>query len=140
MRLWHKDLLEVLPNSQLLGQNRECCAMEADLLAKGKVNHVLINFLNKTNLSHLYSYHLLVMEEMKKRNYNITYKTLERLEYFKNTFSCYEIKKEDVFNYIHTERYLLQCYYNLQEKFDNNGLTLDEWKIIEEKIKDVTKK
>ena len=42
MRLWHKDLIAVLPNNQLRGQWRECC-----LIAKGlhdnNLNHILVN-------------------------------------------------------------------------------------------------
>ena len=34
----------------------------------------------------------------------------------------------------HDDRYLLQCYYNLQEKFDCGGITEDEWIIIDERV------
>lgn len=27
MRLWHEELIPLLPRQQLLGQHRECCAM-----------------------------------------------------------------------------------------------------------------
>ncbi|WP_235838937.1 pyrimidine dimer DNA glycosylase/endonuclease V [Desulfosporosinus metallidurans] len=27
MRLWHQDLLPILPRAQILGQHRECCAL-----------------------------------------------------------------------------------------------------------------
>lgn len=35
MRLWHKDLIEVLPRQQLLGQWRECCAIAKKPEGKG---------------------------------------------------------------------------------------------------------
>lgn len=31
----------------------------------------------------------------------------------------------------HNERYLKQCLYNLQEKYDCGGISENEWKIIE---------
>ena len=30
MRLWHQDLIKLLPREQLLGQNRECCALRGN--------------------------------------------------------------------------------------------------------------
>lgn len=30
MRLWHQDIIELLPRQQLLGQHRECCALRGN--------------------------------------------------------------------------------------------------------------
>lgn len=30
MRLWHEELIPLLPRQQLLGQHRECCAMRGN--------------------------------------------------------------------------------------------------------------
>ena len=35
MRLWHKDLVTVLPRMQLLGQWRECCLIAKSIKGKG---------------------------------------------------------------------------------------------------------
>jgi len=34
MRLWHQQLLEKLPNNQLKGQHRECCALDVSYIKK----------------------------------------------------------------------------------------------------------
>jgi uncharacterized protein (TIGR02328 family) len=34
MRLWHKDLISVLPRQQLLGQWRECCLIARNIAEK----------------------------------------------------------------------------------------------------------
>lgn len=34
----------------------------------------------------------------------------------------------------HNERYLKQCLYNLQEKYDCGGISEDEWKIIQDRF------
>ena len=40
------------------------------------------------------------------------------------------------FNYPeHNDRYLIQCYYNLQEKYDRRIISKEEWEKIEEMIK-----
>ena len=33
----------------------------------------------------------------------------------------------DIFKDWHNDRYLTQCYYNLQEKWDRGGIPFDEW-------------
>ena len=43
MRLWHVDLIDVLPRKQLLSQWRECCAIAKSIADKGTPNHILVN-------------------------------------------------------------------------------------------------
>ena len=40
----------------------------------------------------------------------------------------------------HNERYLDQCYYNLQEKFDCNGISEEEWNILNKKYFELKEK
>ena len=51
MRLWHKDLIYVLPRQQLLGQWRECCLIAKNIAEKGtpKSKHSPANQHYKTN-------------------------------------------------------------------------------------------
>ena len=66
MRLWHQDIISLLPRQQLLGQHRECCAMRG--LGWGK-KHATINYVFTHNPQMLYNYHLLIMTEMENRGY-----------------------------------------------------------------------
>ena len=43
MRLWHKDLIPVLPRQQLLSQWRECCCIARNIVENGTPNHILVN-------------------------------------------------------------------------------------------------
>ena len=52
MRLWHKDLIKVLPNNQLIGQWRECCAIAVNIKNKGFPNHILVNRIMDYKRSH----------------------------------------------------------------------------------------
>ena len=40
------------------------------------------------------------------------------------------VQKSDLFENWHNDRYLAQCYYNLQEKFDCGGIEAADWNII----------
>lgn len=127
MRLWHKDLIQVLPKKQLLGQWRECCAIAKRISSNGTPGHILVNRIMEYPMAHFYTYGLAVAAEMKIRGYKCN------LEKFICYFTPHEMQlmaAPDVFAGWHNDRYLKQCILNLQEKYDCGGLTLDEWKTI----------
>ena len=133
MRLWHKDLIPYLPRKQLIAQWRECCAIASNIANKGTPNHLLVNKVIKYDILHFISYTYWVKEEMKKRGYKISEKTDNN---FVNNLVCaygglpfitkvYPINK--LYKLWHDERYLKQCLFNLQEKYDCDGMTEEEW-------------
>ena len=135
MRLWHKKLIKVLPKQQFLGQIRELTAICKDIQTKGKTNHILINKIMDYDLSHLYTYCKLIEDNAKQRKINITEQTLNK---WWNTFAIEERKIIDItelFNNWHNHRYLIQCFYNLQEKADCGGITENEFKLIKQEFK-----
>ena len=138
MRLWHKDLIPYLPKQQLIAQWRECCAIASNIANKGTPNHLLVNKVIKYDILHFISYTYWVREEMKKRGYKISEKTDNN---FVNNLECvygglpfitkvYPINK--LYKLWHNERYLKQCLFNLQEKYDCGGIPEDEWKLIQD--------
>ena len=139
MRLWHKDLIPALPRKQLLSQWRECCAIAKMVSEKGTPNHLLVNKVLEYSSSHFIEYANRIIDEMKKRSYNVTGETQERFlnnvrsgrQYFYDGIMIDKNIYPDWMN----ERYLIQCYYNLQEKYDCGGITDDEWKLIDKKYK-----
>lgn len=68
MRLWHESLLPLLPNPQLLGQHRECCALRG--LGWGRP-HSTVNYVFDHPYEYLYVYHLKVLKEMLNRGYEL---------------------------------------------------------------------
>ena len=142
MRLWHKDLIPYLPKKQLIAQWRECCAIVSNLAGKGTPNHILVNKILNYTKNHFWNYSSLVAEEMKNRGYNLSSKSLKTfwdnfIIGFKNELhgmyisTNYKIPKETIFEDWHNERYLKQCLFNLQEKYDCGGIPEEEWKLIE---------
>ena len=126
MRLWHKDLIEVLPRQQLLGQWRECCLIAKNISEKGTPNHILVNKILNYSEEHFLGYCILVYNEMLGRGYKADFHKLKR-------YVCSTTKpkyRAAVFLDWHNKRYLLQCLYNLQEKYDCGGITEEEWRKI----------
>ena len=84
MRLWHKDLIEVLPRQQLLGQWREL-----NSIYKKQDKHILINFIYDYDFGHLLGYTNMVIVEMENRGYkiNLEKKHLFNILFIKKVFS-----------------------------------------------------
>lgn len=134
MRLWHKDLIEVLPRQQLLGQWRECCLIAKNIAESCTPNHLLVNKIMEFSLEHFYSYAKWVEAEMKHRGYKCDFEKFEKWYKQCDMRDFIWLSKNSVFSRWHNERYLKQCFYNLQEKYDCGGITEDEWQSIYEKV------
>ena len=44
MRIWHTQLIKVLPREQLIAQWRELSAIAGAIIKNGTPNHILVNF------------------------------------------------------------------------------------------------
>ena len=69
MRLWHEQMISILPKNQLLGQHRECCALRGNGWNK---KHKTVDYVFSYSPYHLFMYHSLVMDEMEKRGYRVS--------------------------------------------------------------------
>ena len=122
MRLWHTDLISVLPRQQLLAQWRELCSIYAK-----QDNHILINFVYK-DISSLKKYSDLVIAEFSRRGYTIREQSMNK---YRDYFSDKDlVDVSEIFSEKMNMRYFKQCYYNLEEKFDCGGMTIDEFEPI----------
>lgn len=114
MRLWHWKLLPYLPKSQLLAQWRELNSIYVK-----QDDHILINYIYEYDRVHLLAYSLLVIDEMNKRGIEV--KSMDNFnKFFERTrlLSVGSLQTFEPFPQHHNHRYLLQCFANLQEKFD----------------------
>lgn len=131
MRLWHKDLIPVLPRQQLLGQWRECRAIAKNIAEKGSPKHLLVNRIMDYPLEHFLRYGEFVQTEMIKRGYKTD---LGKFAPFFASTPCNFFKivsRSELFKGWHNDRYLRQCLYNLQEKRDCGGISDKEWAVIQ---------
>jgi len=119
MRLWHYALIPYLPKCQLLAQWREL-----NSIFKKQDKHILINYIYEYPKDDLLVYALKVITEIERRNINInSYKNYD--EYFKGITYRKYINGEKPFKNHHNDRYLMQCFYNLQEKYDRGQADFD---------------
>lgn len=138
MRLWHKSMIEFLPDMQLKGQWRECCLIAAQIKENGTPNHLLVNKAMEYHADHFHSYSVSVWAEMKKRGFKMSVK------------SCWNIAKVDggiiatstIFDGWHNKEYLRVCMANLYEKHffgvGNSKITDKEWQTLCEGYKQIT--
>lgn len=135
MRLWHKDLIPVLPKQQLLSQWRECCCIARNIAVNGTPNHLLVNKVLEYSSTDFSNYCGVVVGEMKSRGYKIgaaSYNTLlYNIDISEKHFNN-NAEFADIFDGWHNNRYFWQCYYNLQEKYDCGGISEEEWQKVKQ--------
>lgn len=127
MRLWHKDLLGVLPQKQLCSQWRECCLIAKNITEKGTPNHILVNKIMEYPIEHFIAYTSFVREEMLARGYKCKGENFTK---YLKPWGSFIIYYEDVFSNWHNHRYLRECLYNLEEKAMCRGIPQEEWEKI----------
>ena len=86
MRLWHKDLIAVLPKQQLLGQWRECCCIARNISVNGTPNHLLVNKILNYPTGDFWSYAIYVYQEMIRRGYKADFQRFSK--WFDNSEIC----------------------------------------------------
>ena len=135
IRLWSKNLIDVLPRQQLLSQWRECCCIAKNLVLDGTPNHLLVNKILDYPLCHFTSYSYLVRQEMIRRGYKINKLALDNyndnIKRASLTLHNYSIGTNVPYDIIYKEwfdtTYLVICLYNLYEKYQCQGITVEEW-------------
>lgn len=123
MRLWHYKLLPVLPDKFIIAEWRECIAIKRQW-EKGILKHRLVSYVMDYDRRYFGNYVIDITHEMYKRNIKFQDKFLAEILDF-----CTEHNwMINTGNYPeHNDRYLKQCYYNLQEKYDRGIITEEEY-------------
>lgn len=120
MRLWHKNLIPVLPKAQLIAQWRELSAIAGGIQKDGKTNHILINFVMDYSYDDFISYAYYVREEMTKRGYRTMNNVWEKIVALKPDWNLLPI--EEIYKGKMNTTYMKICSYNLYEKFLCDGI------------------
>ena len=136
MRLWHKDLISILPREQLIAQWRELSAIAGAIQKNGTPNHGLVNFVLDYSYDHFISYAYYVRQEMTKRGYKTMDKVWYKITSLNEDGDILPI--EEVYSQKMNDFYLMVCLYNLMEKVDCGMIPEpyaeyieDEWEYIE---------
>lgn len=136
MRLWHRDLIKVLPREQLVAQWRELSAIAGNLNTKGTPNHILVNKVLNYSFNHFISYAYYVRAEMTRRGYRTMNSVWNKITAVVD--GDYNILPvEELFPGWHNSRYFTQCYYNLEEKYDCGGIDEEQFDKIRERFLEV---
>ena len=116
MRLWHEKIIQLLPKNQLLGQHRECCALRGN---GWKRKHKTVDYVFSYSPYLLFRYHLLVMDEMEKRGYNVSGEWKDKNYRGKIAEKYIDLEEEIIEDTIYKEHnieYLDECIENLRNK------------------------
>lgn len=130
MRLWHYDLIPVLPNAMLVSQWRECIAIKRQW-EKGTLKHRLVSYVKDYDKAYFLDYVSNIVYELENRKIKYQEKYLVEIIDF-----C-KVGVEDLYPFRihykeHNGKYFVQCYYNLEEKHDRGIISDEEWNKIAE--------
>ena len=134
MRLWHYKLVPILPDKMLVSQWRECIAIKRQW-EKGTLKHRLVSYVKEHNKEYFMQYVAHIDTEMTIRRIKHQDKYYNEILSFCEEDIDNEADYEEIPYPEHNNRYLKQCYYNLQEKYDRGIITKEEWNKIESEIK-----
>lgn len=109
MRLWHYEIIPYLPKLQLIAQWRE---LNSIFVKQDK--HILINYIYNYPKDYLYTYSSYVLDEMKKRGYQI-----KKWDNYNEYFGDLRFSKPNtsLIYSEHSTKYFEICFYNLKEKY-----------------------
>mgnify|MGYP000895964022 FL=1 len=121
MRLWHEQIIHLLPKNQILGQHRECCALRGNGWNK---KHKTVDYVFTYSPYNLFIYHSKIMDEMEKRGYRVSTEWRDKNYRGKKAESYSNLEETNISTPIykeHNSEYLAECIENLAEK----GIKLD---------------
>lgn len=136
MRIWSKNLINVLPNKQLKAMRYEL----GDMIKQyPNIKHPLTKFANDYDIGFLGNYFCQVCDEMDERGLshlisydgeilNIVRDSSQFGDYDKYADMDLQFKEDN-------KRYLKQQYYNLQEKADRGAITGEDWNKIDKLVR-----
>ena len=130
MRLWHSELLPYLDNNRIVAQWRELLAIKGTIIKHGTPKSSIVNKVLDYNIDHFKAYTKLVVDEMNRRHIRFDiHKYIEVMEWNCDKFNvnCGYSNEPTLYCGWHNDRYLRQCYYNLEEKYDCGAVPEQTW-------------
>ena len=120
MRLWHTDLIKVLPREQLVAQWRELSAIAGAIQKNGTPNHILVNFVLEYPWDDFISYAYYVRQEMTNRGYRTMNPVWDKITALSADYKILPL--EEVYKEKMDKIYFKICFYNLYEKILCGGI------------------
>ena len=145
MRMWHYKMLPFLPQAQLLGQWRECCAIAQQWAEKDDIKHPLVKPAINYSPIEFWQYCVMVKDALEDRMIFVSPFTVAKLkdrlyliqshlssiprEEFDALISEIEDGKHlpKIFDKWHNKTYFDICYWNLYEKYLCGCVPEMEW-------------
>lgn len=124
MRLWHYLLIPMLPDAQLKAMRYEIGDMVKQY---PKINNRLVGYASNYDIKYLYSLFEDVLDEFDKRGIKHNKKYDNEIEKIVKEKSHFKYDYLNLFYTEHNDKYLKQCYFNLQEKADRGIISKEEW-------------
>lgn len=133
MRLWHYKFLDCLDDFHIVAQYRELLAIKNAIDKNGTPNHRLVNKVLDYSLLDFKIYAMKVEKELEKRNISFNKSKIDEIMTWQTDKFKITSDNKPLYDGWHNNRYLRQCYFNLQEKFDCGIVSEKAWARIDAK-------
>lgn len=132
MRLWHYKLLPFLDDFHIVAQWRELLAIKGAIDKNGTPNHRLVNKVLDYNIQDFKNYTACVISELNKRHIKYSNKKWQEIRDWESSyFNNDRYHGAKCFSGWHENKYLIQNYFNLEEKFDCGIVSPRAWQWID---------
>lgn len=138
MRIWHKDLIDILPDRLLMDLWDTCCIIARRIMHNGFTGDWCSSRVTQYPVEEFWAYARLVHQEITAREIQCNFG--EFAKWFPNLYGQFEeiTDRDDIFKDWHTKRYLWQCYSELEERMDCGQIKFEDWIEIAERMSEVT--
>ena len=137
MRIWHTELVPLLPTWLLEQQWEDCLEIAKNIALTGDPGDPMVYPVIEYDFHHLDFYCGMVQDALAKRDVKVTRHVLNRLlkqamerprkVRRKQTVIQIPEQASDVFRLWHTPHYFRQCFFRLEEMYDRGLITDDDW-------------
>ena len=134
MRIWHKDILPILPKSLLVDQWSDCMKIAKGIVSYGTPHDLYVNRVMDYPKEHLASYRYICKWVLDHNNMSPSQDAVKELTKNLGIYLSQYVDRDAIFESWHTDRYLFQCCSLLEEMYDCGAIPIDEWLIIEDYI------
>ena len=139
MILWHFSLLPHLDDFHIVAQYRELLAIKRAIDKNGTPNHRLVNKVLDYPLLDFKIYTHKIVNELEKRNIAFQWAKIDEIiDWHSDKFKPSDNKV--LYEGWHNNRYLIQCYYNLEEKYDCGIVSEKAWQNINKYMRETYQK
>ena len=131
-RLYHKELIDVLPGEELVEQWRQLSAIAGFIRHDGTTHDEYVEEIMNYDLNHFITYAAYVHDALIAKGFKVNQKVWNKIKSLKPNYI--ELEFDKIFDrWMNDEDYFLISYYALREKYKIGKISIEDMEAIEKR-------